>query len=310
MSDFHQSNRIANEKYRRELFDHVTKQVCPENFTNFKTTDPQRFYLDFKNCVVPLINTEIQRLEKSLTHTSDSHLLLLKISTLVDAIIQAALDASIWLHNHTLQKKLNPKNFPIAIIARGGYGREEIYFQSNIDVQIISGKGQTEEIRQIVKHLEYLFVHQKIFQTSTSTCYTNTDSLERELGEGRITDLCALLEGRLITGNPDTYLEAKNIVKKVSALQKENLLNYCHEHKNYYEISNTVFRQEPNVKEELSRLYWALALARLKYDLKNTNQFELLDELLKNDLQTGSPRSQDIPYHQCGIQGPGQVHRR
>ena len=184
MSDFHQSNRIINEKYRRELFDHVTKHVRPENFYNFKATDPQRFYLDFKNCVVPLINTEIQRLEKSLIHTSDSHLLLLKISTLVDTIIQAALNASIWLHNRTLKKKLHPKNIPIAIIARGGYGREEIYFQSNIDVQIISSKGKTEEIRGIVKHLEYLFVHQNIFQTSTSTCYANIDSLEQELGVG------------------------------------------------------------------------------------------------------------------------------
>ena len=284
MSDFHQSNRIINEKYRREFFDHVTKQVHPENFSSFKTTDPQRFYLDFKNCVTPLINTEIHRFEKSLTHTSDSHLLLLKISTLVDAIIHTALDASIWLNNRTQQNKLHPKSIPIAIIARGGYGREEIYFQSNVDVQIVSGKGQTEDIKQIVKHLEYLFVHQNIFQTSTSTCYANIDSLERDLGGGRITDLCALLEGRLIAGNPDTYLETMNIVKKVSALQKENLLNYCHEHKNYYEISNTVFRQEPNVKEELSRLYWALALARFKYDLKNINQFELLDELLKNDL--------------------------
>ena len=109
MSDFHQPNRIINEKYRRELFDHVTKQVRPENFSNFKATDPQRFYLDFKNCVVPLINTEIQRLEKSLIHTSDSHLLLLKISTLADAIIQTALDAAIWLHNRTLQKNYTQK---------------------------------------------------------------------------------------------------------------------------------------------------------------------------------------------------------
>jgi len=284
MSDFHQSNKVANEKYRRKLFDHVTKLVCPENFYDFKATDPQKFYLGFKNCVAPLINTEIQRLKKSLANTSNSHLLLLNITALIDAIIQAAFDASIWFHNCTLQKKLSQKDIPIAIIARGGYGREEIYFQSNVDVQIISGKNQTEEIKHIVKHLEYLFVHQSIFQTSTSACYTNIDSLEEELSGGKITDLCALLEGRLVAGNTDTYSEFMNIVKKASVLQKENLLSYCHEHKNYYEVSNTVFQQEPNVKEELNRLYWALALARLKYSLKNTNQFELLDELSKNDL--------------------------
>ena len=284
MSDFHQSNKVANEKYRRELFDHVTKLVCPENFSNFKATDPQKFYLGFKNCVTPLINTEIQRLKKSLTHTSNSHLLLLKITALVDTIIQAAFDASIWFHNRTLQKKLHSKEISIAIIARGGYGREELYFQSNVDIQIISGKNQIEDTKQIVKHLEYLFVHQNIFQTSTSACYTNTSSLEKELSGGKISALCALLEGRLVAGNADIYSEFMNIVKKASVLQKENLLSYCHEHKSYYEVSNTVFQQEPNVKEELNRLYWALALARLKYDLKNTNQFEFLDELLKNGL--------------------------
>ena len=111
MSDFHQSNKVANEKYRRKLFDHVTKLVCPENFSDFKATDPQKFYLGFKNCVAPLINTEIQRLKKSLTNTSNSHLLLLNITALIDAIIQAAFDASIWFHNCTLQKKYPKKTY-------------------------------------------------------------------------------------------------------------------------------------------------------------------------------------------------------
>ena len=284
MSDFHQSNRIISEKHRRELFDHVAKLACPENFCNSKITDTQKFYLGFKNSVAPIINTEIKRLKKDLVTTNNSHLLLLKITALVDAIIRAAFDASIWFHNRTFKKKLHPENVPIAIIARGGYGREEIYFLSNLDVQIISSKGQTEEIREIVKHLEYLFFHQSLFQTSTSACYTNADLLEKELSGGQIADLCALMEGRFIVGNTDTYSEFMNIVKKTSTLQKENLFKYFHEHKNYYEVSNTIFQQEPNVKEELNRLYWALALARLKYDLKNTNQFELLDELLKNDL--------------------------
>ena len=72
MSDFHQTNKIANEKYRRKLFDHFTRLAHPENFSNFKATDPQKFYLDFKNCVAPLINTEIQHLKKSLANTNNS----------------------------------------------------------------------------------------------------------------------------------------------------------------------------------------------------------------------------------------------
>ena len=79
MGDFHQSNRVIKEKYRQELFDQVTKQVRPEKFSSLKTTNPQEFYLSFKNCVGPIINTEVQRIEKNLNTTSDSHLLLLKI---------------------------------------------------------------------------------------------------------------------------------------------------------------------------------------------------------------------------------------
>ena len=92
------------------------KSISPKrigsNFSNFKTTDPQKFYLDFKNCVAPLIDTEIQRLKKSLIHTSNSYLLLLKITALVDSIIQAAFDSSLWFHNCMLQKKIHQqKNF-------------------------------------------------------------------------------------------------------------------------------------------------------------------------------------------------------
>ena len=284
MSDFHQSNRVSNEKYRTELFNYVKRLVCPENFYSSKITDPQRFYLGFKNCVAPIVNTENQRLKESLTKTNNTHLLLLKNAALVDSIIRVAFDCSIWLCNRTLQKKIHSKDIPIAIIARSGYGREELYLQSNLKVQIISRGGQTKEIKQVVKHLEYLFIHQSIFQNLINASYTSIESLEKELGRNKTIDLLALLEGRLIVGNSDIYLKFLKTVKKASLLQNENLLNYCYEHNNYYEVSNTVFQQEPNVKEELNRLYWALTLARLKHDLKNTNQFELLDELLTNSL--------------------------
>ena len=62
MSEFHQSNRIISEKYLSELRGHVTNLVCPEDFPDPKRPDPQKFYLEFKNRIVPFVNTEIQRL--------------------------------------------------------------------------------------------------------------------------------------------------------------------------------------------------------------------------------------------------------
>ena len=285
MSEFHQSNRTSSEKYRSDLRGHVTSLVRPGDFPDPKTNDPQKFYLEFKNRIAPLVNTETQRLKDCLADTDNCHLLLLNNTALVDTVLQAAFEAAVWLYNNTQQKDLQINNVPVAVIARGGYGREEIYFRSDVDVQIISRSVLTdeeaEEAEQIVKHLEYLFIHQDIFQTSTSSCYAQNDSLEKKLNAGKLTDLFSLLESRLVAGNAMVYSEFMSTVKTASLLQKDNLLNHCYDRKNYYEVSNTVFQQEPNVKEELNRLYWALALVRLKHNLDKANQFELLDELFK-----------------------------
>ena len=286
MSEFHQSNRIISEKYLCELRGHVKNLVRPKDFSDPQTTDLQRFYLDFKNRITPLVNTELKHLKDDLTKTGNCQLLLLNSTALVDTVLQAAFNAAVWLYNHTQQKQLLAQNVPVSVVARGGYGREEVYFRSDIAVQIVSKSTLTnDEVKkkeQIIKHLEYLFIHQDIFQTSTSFCYIENDLLETKLNEGRLTDLFPLLESRLVAGNRTIYSEFTSKIEAASLSQKDNLLNYCYDHKNYYDVLNTVFQQEPNVKEELNRLYWALSLVRLKHNLKKTNQFELLDDLFKH----------------------------
>ena len=48
MSEFHQSNRIVSEKYLNEILGQVANLVRPEDFSDPKLTDPQKFYIDFK----------------------------------------------------------------------------------------------------------------------------------------------------------------------------------------------------------------------------------------------------------------------
>ena len=184
MSEFHQSNRYISKKYLSELRVHVKNLVRPEDFPDPKITDPQKFYLNFKNLITPFVNTETEYLKNNLTKTGKCHLLLLKNTALIDTVLQAAFNAAIWLYNQTQQKQLLAKNAPIAIIARGGYGREEVYFQSDIAVQIVSKSAledhEVKQAEQIVKHLEYIFFHQDIFQTSTSSYYVENDLLEKK----------------------------------------------------------------------------------------------------------------------------------
>ena len=106
MSEFHQSNRIISEKYLSELRGHVASLVRPEDFSDPKTTDQQKFYFDFKNRIAPLVNTETQRLKDNLAHTGNCHLLLLNSTALVDTVLQAAFNAAVWLYNQTQQKQL------------------------------------------------------------------------------------------------------------------------------------------------------------------------------------------------------------
>ena len=106
MSEFHQSNRIVSGKYLCELRGYVTNLVRPEDFPDPKTTDPQKFYLDFKNRIAPLVNTETQRLKDNLAHTGNCHLLLLNSTTLIDTVLQAAFKVAVWLYNQTQKKQL------------------------------------------------------------------------------------------------------------------------------------------------------------------------------------------------------------
>ena len=107
MSEFHQSNRTSSEKYRCDLRGHVTSLVQPEDFPDPKTNDPQKFYLEFKNRIAPLVNTETQRLKDSLADTDNCHLLLLNNTALVDTVLQAAFEAAVWLYDNTQQKKFS-----------------------------------------------------------------------------------------------------------------------------------------------------------------------------------------------------------
>jgi len=288
MSDLYQSNRKLVETYRHQLQQKVVSLHQAGHPPDNTDIDPQKFYLGFKDQAIDLVQKETDLLQKECAKTDNCHLLLLKQTALVDTLIQASFHSAVWYFNHQHNQKWTTQSVPIAIVARGGYGREEMYFRSDVDIQIVSqsslSKDDKSTAEEIIRHFEYLFIFQDIFPSSSNSCYTENETFERDLDPSKVSEFLALLEHRFVTGNSLVYSEFKSSIKTVSLLYRDEIQKHCLSHEGCYEVQNTVFRQEPNIKEEMRRLYWALVSVRFLKNLETNNQFELLNELFTKNL--------------------------
>ncbi len=283
MTDLYQSNRTQAEKYSQKIQSSLDPLIQPEPFPSFNDDKSQTFYLEFKKKIAPWVEQETARQKKELERSDNSHLLLLKRTALVDAVVIASYRMALVLFNRGRETPLKENDVPVTIIARGGYGREEMYFSSDVDLQMVlrseASEAEKEIGRQVIHYFEYLFVHQNIFPTSSSAGFSEIATEDPTLDEGLLASFHSLLEHRFVAGNPVVYSEFKSSVKTASLIYKEQILKECFKHKTYFEIQNTVFQQEPNIKEELRRLYWATSLVRIRESFEQINQFELLSEL-------------------------------
>ena len=287
MHDNYQTNRVFGASYFEKLTERFSVQIRPEEFTSSEYIDPQKFYLEFKSRLTGLVRQETENLKEEIRNSSNCHLTILKYSLLTDVAVQTAFCTAIWFYNKKCSDKLTESSAPIALVARGGYGREEMYFRSNIDVQIYSKPPElglpSDCVSKILKYFEYLFVHQEIFSAPCHFTHTELVPEGPEFDPESPARFCSLLEHRFIVGNKILYNEFASAIKTTALLRQEEIIEYCKSHKNYFEVQNTVFNQEPNLKEELRRLYWALFLERVKHNLNKTNMFEVIQELYQKE---------------------------
>ena len=258
MSDLYQSNRKHAEIYRHELQEKIVNLHKTGHSPSDSEIDSQKFYLNFKDRAIDLVQKETGFLQEECAKSDNCHLTLLKQTALVDTLIQASFYSAVWYFNHQHDKEWTTQSVPIAIVARGGYGREEMYFRSDVDIQIVSQSSLDESDKkaaeEIIRHFEYLFIFQEIFPSSINSCYTENETFERDLDPSQVPEFLALLEHRFVAGNSLVYNEFKSSIKTVSLLYRDEIQNHCLSHDGYYEVQNTVFQQEPNIKEEMRRL--------------------------------------------------------
>ena len=288
MNELYLANRNLSEAYRQKLQETTSALDQSISFLGDDDINPQQYYLDFKNRAVGFVLKETELLKRECLNSDNSHLILLKQTVLVDTIVQEAFTSALWLFNKINGADLIQEQVPLAILARGGYGREEMYFRSDADIQIVS-KSSLEDSKkkwteEIIRHFEYLFIFQDIFPTHSNSCYTEMETFEKNLNAENVAQFLALLEHRFVTGNIFVYKEFKSSVKTAQLMHQNEITKHFSHHGNYYEVQNTVFKQEPDIKEELRRLYWALASVRITQTVEKTNQFELLIDLYTKNL--------------------------
>ena len=80
------------------------------------------------------------------------------------------------------------------------YNKQQVILQSVIITKMFQEKSYNEDTKQIVKHLEYLFVHQNIFQTSTNT---KLDTLETTTFDDWKINYFSPYKSTILTSNND-----------------------------------------------------------------------------------------------------------
>lgn len=176
----------------------------------------------------------------------------------------------------------------VALVATGGYGRNELCPYSDVDLLILhEGDHTKEEVASIVRSLWDLGLPLGCVVRSVSEC-------AQILGEDIATDT-SLLDIRLIAGNKDLY--KKLIVKTIEPSFKKRkhwFLKEIEESLKSGVISTdtSLYTVEPNLKNgvctlrDCQRIMWGYRVSERLYSLDNLNQFSSFGKNEFESLQT------------------------
>ena len=271
-----------NQQYEDNLYKQL-QNLFQDDFSSdqaHKTTKPD-FNLYYKNKILPLVETESTNHYKNIAKSNYPFEILFQRTALIDAVIRFSLECATLQFNITNKTSLKPENVPFAIVARGGYGRSEMFPLSDIDLTVISNHQSHADktVKGIVRNFEYLFIHQNIFPSSSSFGYLTLDEISMPSTGKEIINFRSLLEGRFVSGSKETF---NLFQKKIFSILESNKQFFIEDNIMYtecYAVENTVFQQEPDVKNDIRRFYWALFLTKIKYGYKEPSMSETLNKL-------------------------------
>lgn len=279
ISNIKRNNLLYRDNLYKELSTHFKEDLSPTQ--NKKITKPD-FNIYYKKKIDQFVLEKSKIDYESIVKSHFPFEILLRRTALIDAVAKFSLECAVWQFNVKNKTLLKPENFPFSLVARGGYGRSEMFPMSDIDLVIVSNHQPDEEkkVKEIIRNFEYLFIHQNIFLTSSSFGYLKLSKIEVPVSRKDFISFRSLLEGRYISGNEKIY---NSFQEKTNSILESNKQLFIEDNTVYaenYSIEDTVFQQEPDVKKDMRRFYWALFLAKIKFGFKENSMVEILNKLL------------------------------
>lgn len=276
----------SNQKYRDNLYQKLLilfeKDLSPD--LEDKIIKPE-FNIYYKNKILQLIQTESENGYEKIVKNNFPLEILFRRTALIDAVTMFSFACAVRQFNVKNKCSLKPENLPFTLIARGGYGRREMFPLSDVDLALASDHQPDHEktVKEIIHNFEYLFIHQNIFLTSGSFGYMKISKIGMPESKKDIHDFRSLLESRFLCGNENVYNLFQEKIYAILESNKPFFIEDNNIYKESYTIENTVFQQEPDVKNDIRRFYWALFLTKIKFNYKESSMTGILNKLLEKE---------------------------
>jgi [protein-PII] uridylyltransferase len=181
-----------------------------------------------------------------------------ELSRQMDALIQGTLDLA---HAHLYRSSNPTTGEELAVVAVGGYGRQELAPGSDVDLLFLCPYKRTPHVEQVSEFLLYKLwdLGLKVGQAVRSVAETV------KLAKGDLTVRTALLESRLLWGSPGLFAELRRtyerevVAGRPAAFAEAKLAERDQRHQR---MGDSRFMLEPNIKEgkgglrDLQTLLW------------------------------------------------------
>ncbi len=182
------------------------------------------------------LKTANEQLADDFNHGASASLLVHRRAHIIDRLLK-----KLWARHITTE------GVTVALVAVGGYGRGELHPGSDVDIQLLMGENQADQLRDAVSSfLAFLWDTGLEVGHSVRTVAQCAEEAEKD-----ITVATNLMEARLLSGNAE-LLEAMRAAVSPEAIWpsrnffQAKLLEQVARHRKYHD---TAYNLEPNIKE-------------------------------------------------------------